>query len=103
MYGVDDVLERLLAQILDIESDLAARVIEHGLRYADAARLRQTLQSSSNVNPIAIEVAPLDDYIAKVDPDAEFYAFLWRDIGIAFAHALLDLDRARYRIHNAWK
>jgi hypothetical protein len=29
--------------------------------------------------------------------------FLWRDIGIAFAHAQLDLDGAGYRIHHARK
>src|SRR5271165_4790128 len=101
MYGVNDVLEGLLAQILDLEGDLAARVIEDGLRYADAARLGQTLQSSSNIDAVAIEVAPLDDHIAKVDPDAEFYAFRGRDIDIAFAHAPLDLDCATYRIHDA--
>jgi hypothetical protein len=37
MYGLGDVLEGLLAQILDIESDLAARVIEDCPRYAYAA------------------------------------------------------------------
>src|ERR1700730_16701013 len=39
MYGLDNVLEGLRAEILDLEGDLAARVIENGLRYADAARL----------------------------------------------------------------
>jgi hypothetical protein len=72
---LDDVLERLLAQIIDFEGNLAARVIEDCLRYADATRLRQSLQSSRNVQPVAIEVAPLNDHIAKVDPDAERDAF----------------------------
>src|SRR6516225_9249559 len=103
MYGLDDVLERLLAQIIDVEGNLAASVIEDRLRYADAARLRQSLQPRRNVHPVAIEVAPLDYHIAKVDPDAEFYSFLRSHIGIACAHALLDLDRATYRIHDTWK
>ena len=64
MYGLDDVLERLLAQIIDVEGNLAARVIEDCLRYADAARLRQSLQPGRNVHPVAIEVAPLNNHIA---------------------------------------
>ena len=39
MYGLDDVLEGLLTQIIDFEGNLATRVIKDGLRYADAARL----------------------------------------------------------------
>src|SRR5262249_38138841 len=61
------------------------------------------LQSSRNVDLVAIEVAPVDNHIAQVDPDAEFYPLLRRNIGIAFAHALLDLNRASHRIHDARK
>ena len=64
--------------ILNIEGDLAARVIEDCLRYADAPRLRQSLQPGSNVHSIAIEVSPIDDHVAEVDPDAELYTFLLR-------------------------
>src|SRR6516164_1273283 len=103
MYGLDDVLERLLAQIIDVEGNLAASVIEDRLRYADAARLRQSLQPRRNVHPVAIEVAPLDYHIAKVDPDTEFYSFLGSDTGIACAHDLIDLDQATYRIHGTCK
>src|SRR6516162_4868630 len=103
MYGLDDVLEGSLAQILDIESDLAAGVIEDCLRDANAAGFGQSLQSSRNIHPVAIEVAPLNDHIAKVDPDAERDAFLRSDIGGAFEHALLDLERAGYRVHDARK
>jgi hypothetical protein len=39
MNGLSNVLQILLAQIFDIEGDFAARVIEYGLGYADAARL----------------------------------------------------------------
>src|SRR4029077_7628127 len=33
----------------------------------------------------------------------EFYAFLSRDTGVAVVHAMLDLDRVGYCIHDALK
>ena len=39
MDGVGDIFQGPLSQILDLEGDLAARVIEDGRRYADTTRL----------------------------------------------------------------
>src|SRR5215467_367413 len=111
--GIDDdaidvdgsgvVLERLFARILHLEGKLVARVIEHRLRNANAARLRERLEPRGDVHSLAIEVAAIDHHIAKVDPDTKLDALVLRYSHVALEHALLNLDRAAYGIHNTWK
>src|SRR4029077_17649973 len=62
----------------------------------------QGLQPGSDDYAIAIQIAPLDDYIAKVDPDAEHYPPVFRLEGAGLGHFFLQLngtgdgiDRAR--------
>nr|WP_235983676.1 hypothetical protein [Bradyrhizobium australiense] len=98
-----NILQLLLARILDVESYLVARVIENRLRDADAAGLGDPLKSRRDVDAVAKEVAAFDHDVPKIDPDAKLNSFLLRHVCIAFDHALLDLDRATHCIHDAWK
>jgi hypothetical protein len=98
-----DILQSLLARVLDVERHLIARVIEDCTRYTYAAGFGERLKSRRDVHAIAIEVAAFDHHVPKVDPDAKLNSFLLRHGGIAFDHALLNLDRAAHCIHDAWK
>jgi hypothetical protein len=49
-----------------------------------------------------VAVALLDD-VANVNPDAEFDSTVLRPAGVALDEAVLDLDRAADRIHDAAK
>jgi hypothetical protein len=76
-YGIradrlGDVLELLLAAVLETDVELAFDFAEHLFRDQDAARIGDTLQPDSNVGPVAVKVAVLpDDNVTKIEPDAQ--------------------------------
>jgi hypothetical protein len=51
-----DVLQRLLAHVLERKTELVAHRIAHAARYANAARLGQPLQPRGDVHPVAEDV-----------------------------------------------
>jgi hypothetical protein len=66
-----DVLELLLAAILEANVQLAFDFAEHLFGNQDAARIGDALQPDSNVDPVAVEVTVLpNDNVTKVEPDA---------------------------------
>jgi hypothetical protein len=98
-----DVLDALLAAILEGQGQPVADLIAHCRRDADAARVGQVFEPRRNVHRIAIEVLVVDDYVAEVDPDSEPDAPVICDIGVAFDHPLLRLDRPAHRFDRARK
>src|ERR1700730_17663782 len=67
-----DVLELLLAAILEANIQLAFDFTVDLLGNQDAARVGDPLQPDSNVNPVAVEFTVLpNDNVTKVDPDAQ--------------------------------
>ena len=69
-----DVLERLLAEVLEGEIELACGVLVHPRRDADAARLGQAFEPRRDIDAVAKDVAVLDDDVAEIDADAELDA-----------------------------
>ena len=69
-----DVLDLLLAQILERDIELVADFVAHDPADADAARLGQPFQPRRDIDAVAEDVAVLDDDVAQVDADAELDA-----------------------------
>jgi len=66
-----DVLELLLAAILEANVQLAFDFAVHLLGNQDAARIGDPLQPDRNGDPVAVEIAVLpNDDVAKVEPYA---------------------------------
>jgi hypothetical protein len=66
-----DVLELLLAAILEANVQLAFDFAIHLLGNQDAARIGDPLQPGSNGDPVTIEIAVLaNNNVTKVEPDA---------------------------------
>src|SRR6516225_5179166 len=67
-----DVLELLLAAILEAYVELAFYFAVHLLGNQDAARIGDPLKPDRNVDPVAVEVSVLpNDNVTKVEPDAQ--------------------------------
>jgi hypothetical protein len=95
-----DVLDVLLAQILEHEVQWVAHLVAHDAADADPAWLGQRFQTRRDVDAVAEDVLVLD-HVAKVDPNAELYPLIDRGYCIALAHLPLHLDRAAHRVDDA--
>ena len=69
-----DVLDLLLAHVLEREIELVAHLIAHDAADADAARLRQGFEAGRDVDPVAIDVLVVADDVAEVQPDTKLDA-----------------------------
>jgi hypothetical protein len=96
-----DVLEQLLAEILESQIEPAGRILLDPGRDADPAGFRRAFEPGGDIDPVAKNVAVLDDDIADVDADAKFDPLRDRDHSIAPGHRLLHLGRAAQRIDDA--
>src|SRR5262245_10719976 len=98
-----DVLQALRAHLDKEDVDFAAHLMERIVRHADAARLSQPLQASSDIDAIAKDVIALDDDVTEVDADPKRNApFFWNVGGLA-GHRHLYLDRAAHGVDYARK
>src|SRR6516162_820850 len=67
-----DVLELLLATILEANVQLAFEFAVHLLGNQDAARIGDPLEPDSDVDPVAVEFTVLpNDNVTKVEPHAQ--------------------------------
>src|SRR5262249_22006504 len=96
-----DILQPLLAQIVEGDVELAARILLNPAGDADATRLRESLQTCRHVHTVAIDVAGLDHDVADIDAEAKLDPLLRWDTGTALSHAALDLDSAAQGIDHA--
>ena len=96
-----DILERLLAPVLEGEVEPTRGALLNGCRNADATRLGQAFEPGRDVDPVAENVAVLDDDVAHVDANAELDAPLRWQGAIALGHGRLHLRRAAQRIDDA--
>src|SRR6516225_4537457 len=94
VHGPRDVLELLLAQILEREIELAGDILLHARRNTQAARLRQAFEASGNVDAVAEDVAVFDDDVAHMDADAPLDAAFWNRRRVALGHLRLHLAGA---------
>jgi hypothetical protein len=96
-----DVLDLLLAQIVEAKIELVADLVAHDATDTDSARLGESFEPRRHVDPVAIDIVILDDDVAKIDADAELHAPLGGRISVAQGHLALHLDRAAHRVDDA--
>ena len=81
-----DILNLLLAHVLEREGELVPHLIAHHAANADTARLRQGFEPSSDVDAVAEDVVPVDDDVAEIDADAKLDPRSTGTLGIALGH-----------------
>src|SRR6516164_4066217 len=96
-----DVLDLLFAHVLEGERKPLANVVADGARNADPARLSALLQPGSDVHSVTEDIVFLNDYVAKIDPDAEPDPALLRHVRLAVDHSPLDLYGASHGVDHA--
>jgi hypothetical protein len=96
-----DVLELLVAQILERGVELAAHLPIGVVGDQHGAGIGDSLQAGRDVDAITEDVAVLDDDIADVHADAEFDAPVVGDVRIAFGHTHLHGNGATHGIDGA--
>jgi hypothetical protein len=91
-----DVLELLLASVLECHVEFAVYVLMDAARHTDPTRLGKLLQSCRDVDTIAENVLVLDDNLTDVNADTEIDTLVGGNAGIAPGSWL-----AARRPHNA--
>src|SRR6516162_1759165 len=102
-HGSCDVLDLLLAEIVEGEVEAVAHLLVRRGTEANPAGLGQGFEPGGNVDAIAEDVAILDDDVTDIDAHAKFDAALCRSCGVAGDHLALQLDRTAHRVDNAGK
>jgi hypothetical protein len=95
-----DIFEALLPEIRKADFDPARRVLLNPSGHTNPARLGQAFQPGSDVDPIAENIAILDNDIALMDPDPQLDAMVCRAIATVVRDLPLDLDRAAESIDD---
>jgi hypothetical protein len=95
-----DVFELVFPCILEQNLQLVLCILLNALRYADAARIRNSLQTRRHVHTSAEDVPPSLITSPKFTPmwNSTFFP---RPVGISICHAALNVDRTAHRIHHA--
>jgi hypothetical protein len=101
MSSTRDVLDRLLAEVLEGEVELAQHLVVDLARDADPAGRGQSLEAGGDVDAVAVDVVVLDDHVTEVDADAERDPLAVRHPVIALGHGALNLDRALDSVDHA--
>src|SRR5262249_36050898 len=84
-----DVLDALVAQILERIGELVADLLAHGSRDANPAGVSDRLQPSGNIDAVAEDVVFLNDHVAEIDADSKPDALLVGHLRLAVDHPAL--------------
>jgi len=98
--GPGDIFQVLFAAIGERGVQAVADIVMHPGRNSHAARRRNLLQPGGDVDAVAQDVVAINDDVTQVNTDAEDYAPVLINAGVAFRHALLNFDHALGRIHH---
>jgi hypothetical protein len=83
VHRAGDILDLLFACILEGEVELVANLVAQHEAGADAAGLGERLEAGGDVDPIAENVAILDDDVAEIDAHAKLDPSFRRDVDVA--------------------
>ena len=100
-HRLHDVLKLLLTHFGDIERELAFDLLIGVVGKPDRAGTGQRLDSGGDIDPVAVDVALVDDNVTDVDAYAELNPTIFGNIGIAFGHGALDLHGAADGVNSA--
>ena len=96
-----DVLERALAEVLEVELEPAGDLLVGRARERDAARGCERLDARSHVDRVARDALPLRDHVAYVDADAQLETMLHRECLVPGGQLTLCLDGAGHGLDRA--
>ncbi len=85
----------MLAEVYEVEVQLARDLVVHGCGDADFARLREPFQTRCDVDAVAVQPIVFYHDIAEVNTDAELHPLLGWEGGVSRSGDPLDLDGAR--------
>jgi hypothetical protein len=103
MDRLRDVLDALLAHVVERVGEPIADVVADRARDADAARFGQPIQPRGDIDAVAVDVIAIDNHVAEIDADAEDDALILGDTRIAVDHRPLDFGRAADCVDDARK
>jgi hypothetical protein len=95
-----DVLDLLLAHILEDVIEPVAHLVTHRPAKANPARLGKRLQPRCHVHPMPEDVVLLGNHVAEIDADPEVDPLVLQGGRVSLGHAPLHLRRASHRIYN---
>ena len=96
-----NILQRLRTHIVKDDINLPADLTLRVIRDADAAGLRDPLQSCGNVDAVAKDIVLVDDDVADMNTDAELDSEVLHHVRAMHRHAALDLHRTSYGVDSA--
>ena len=96
-------LNLLFAQIFKLNVQFSFDLAIGVAGDANATRIRQTLQSGSNIHSIAVYVIVLNNDVAEVHSYPKLNASFVLDVLVPFRHALLKFNRVFYGFDNTGK
>ena len=89
-----DVLDLLVAEIVEREIEPVAHLITDHAANANPARLGECLQAGCHVDPVPEDVVLIGNHVAEVDADAKVDPLGGRSVRIPLDHPPLHLDSA---------
>jgi len=101
--GPVDVLQPPLAEIVEIEVQLAGHVFVHPAGDGDAAGRRDLLQARRDVHTVAEDVVAVDHHVADMHAHAERHAQRLRLRRVPLGHVALHGDGAGHGRDDGWK
>ena len=96
-----DVLDLLIAQIVEGQRQLVADLVVRRGRDADRTGLGEGFQPGGDVDPVAEQVVAVDHDVADMHADAELHRFVGGTPGILCGDRGLHRDRALHGIDRA--
>ena len=101
LYRAGDVLQIEGAKLLKSEVEPALHMITHGPRDADTTRRTFGLKSRRHIYRVPMQISPIGNCIANVDPDAEADGAIRRLISVMDRNLLLHLHGTAHRSVDA--
>ncbi len=95
-----NVLDFMVAEILELETEFLVDLVEGGSRDRHAAGFSEGLDPSCNVHPVAVDPIFLDDHVPEVDPDPEKHPARLRAFCVCAGQLVLDECAAGDGIHD---
>jgi hypothetical protein len=96
-----DVLDLLIAQIIETQRELVAYVIARRRRDTDRARLGESFEAGGDIDPVAEQVAAVNHDIADMHANAELHWLGGLLLHVHRRDRRLHRDRALDSIHRA--
>src|SRR5271165_1136266 len=82
-HGASDIFDALLSPVGKRVGKPVADMVAHRAGDAEAARLGQSFEAGGDIDPVAEDVALVEDDVAEIDPDAKLDPLRLGEPGVA--------------------